>query len=154
MKNYSLLEKRYLTPYNAAIKDAWSEMKFESFEFDGLGEYPFAKYYIFILFFFPPFSKWLFSHTLSNTTIQAENTQYFFSIMTNFFNHLLQWRKLGKKKTNRLCTICTSRSYVQNETGGWLLRRSFCSQHPSPLVTCTHTPPVLLRGTILLPLLL
>lgn len=32
-------------------------MKFESFEFDGLGEYPFAKYYIFILFFFLPFQN-------------------------------------------------------------------------------------------------
>lgn len=110
---------------------------------------------IIFLFFFS-FSKWLFSYTLSSMTIRAENIHYFFSVMTNFFNHLLQWRNLDEKNgiNHILCTICTSRSYVQNQTAGWLLRRrSFCSQHASPTVTCTHIPP-LLRGTILLPLLL
>lgn len=68
-------------------------MKLECFEFDGLWEYPFAKHYICIPFFF--LLLWLFSHTLSNMTAQAENTQYFFSVMTKFFNHLLQGRNLG-----------------------------------------------------------
>lgn len=62
MKNYSLLEERYLTPYNVAINDAWAEMKFESCAFDGLWEYPFAKYFIFILFFFL-FKIIVFPHT-------------------------------------------------------------------------------------------
>lgn len=51
--------------------------------------------FVFLFFFL---LLWLFSHTLSNMTAQAENTQYFFSVMTKFFNHLLQGRNLGQKK--------------------------------------------------------
>lgn len=61
-------------------------------------------------------------------TMQAENIQYFFSIMTNFFNYLLQWKNLGGKKTNqykshilhylnlkKLCPESDSRMTAQEE---------------------------------------